>query len=118
MIERFKARPARQRRRLPQRVYHSVGPNIGSQRLAAFTAWCRLHHRRAFVGEFAAGDSPVGHAAVDDTLSGMEAAPDVCLGCARWAAGPWWGDYMFTLEPKPDGTDRPQMAWLAPHLHH
>ena len=48
----------------------------------------------------------------------MEAAPDVWLGWAWWAAGPWWSDYMFTLEPKPDGTDRPQMAWLAPHLHH
>ena len=93
------------------------GPTVGSKRIAAFTAWCRANHRRAFLGEFAAADSAVGRAAIDDLLTTMEAAPDVWLGWTWWAAGPWWGDYMFTLEPKRDGTDRPQMAWLKPHLH-
>ena len=91
--------------------------HVGGRRLAAFTAWCRAHHRRAFLGEFAAADVPLGHPAIDDLLGSMEAAPDVWLGWTWWAAGPWWGDYMFTIEPKPDGTDRPQTAWLKPHLH-
>ena len=94
-----------------------AGPAIGSRRIAAFSAWCRAHHRRAFLGEFAAPDSPVGHAATDDLLDTMQSAPDVWLGWTWWAAGPWWGDYMFSVEPKGDGTDRLQMAWLAPHLH-
>ena len=37
-----------------------------------------------------------------------------------WSAGPWWGEYMFSVEPKTglDGkkTDRPQLAFLQPHL--
>ena len=95
-----------------------VRPSIGSERVAAFTAWCRQHHRRAFLGEFAAADNaPLGRAAIDDLLTTLEASPDVWLGWTWWAAGPWWGDYMFSVEPKADGTDRPPMAWLAPHVH-
>ena len=28
-----------------------------------------------------------------------------------WAGGPWWGDYMFSIEPQ-NGIDKPQMAIL------
>ena len=28
-----------------------------------------------------------------------------------WAGGPWWGDYMFSIEPQ-NGVDKPQMAIL------
>ena len=30
----------------------------------------------------------------------------------RWAAGPWWGSYIYTLEPGPGNTDQPQMSVL------
>ena len=26
-------------------------------------------------------------------------------GWTWWAAGPWWGNYIFLLEPNSDGTD-------------
>jgi len=39
----------------------------------------------------------------------------VWIGFTWWAAGPWWGEYMFTLEPK-QGVDRPQMRLLLPYL--
>ena len=81
-----------------------VSPTIGSERLRGFTAWCRKHHKRAFLGEFAAAANPAGQAAVDDMISYMEANADVWTGFAWWAAGPWWGDYMYSLEPK-DGRD-------------
>src|SRR6185503_7547873 len=32
-----------------------------------------------------------------------------------WAAGPWWAEYIFTLEPS-GSTDRPQMVPLSNHL--
>jgi hypothetical protein len=32
---------------------------------------------------------------------------DVWLGWAYWAAGPWWGNYRFSIEPS-NGVDRPQ----------
>jgi endoglucanase len=50
-------------------------------------------------------------------LGSMERNHDVWLGWAWWAAGSRWGDYMFTIEPKRDGTERSQMAWLRPHLN-
>jgi endoglucanase len=44
----------------------------------------------------------------------------VWMGWAWWAAGPWWGEYMFSLEPtnlgKPDQADRPAMDLLERHL--
>lgn len=92
-----------------------VSPTIGSERLRAFTEWCRQHHQRAFLGEFAAPAGDAGQKATEDMLDYMEMNRDVWLGFTWWAAGAWWGDYMFTLEPK-DGQDRPQMAFLAPHL--
>ncbi len=94
-----------------------VGPTAGRDRLAGFTDWCRSHHKRAFLGEFAAADGPVGRAAVDDMLRAMEDAPDVWTGWAWWAAGPWWKDYMFSIEPRPGRPDPPQVAWLRPHLN-
>lgn len=88
---------------------------IGSERLKAFTLWCRQHHQRGFLGEFAAANNPTAAAAASDMLRFMEANRDVWVGYTWWSAGAWWGDYMFTLEPK-DGKDRPQMAILRPHL--
>lgn len=93
----------------------AVSTTIGSERLRQFTLWCRQHHKRGFLGEFGAANNPTALAATTDILSFMEQNQDVWAGYTWWAAGPWWGDYMFTLEPK-DGKDRPQMATLQPHL--
>lgn len=92
-----------------------VSPTIGVQRLTKFTDWCRAHHAQAFLGEFGAADSPEAAQATENTLAYMEKNRDVWTGFTWWAAGPWWGDYMFTLEPK-NGQDRPQMAVLRPHF--
>jgi len=62
------------------------------------------------------GNNPDGKLALEDMLQAMERDRDVWLGFTWWSAGPWWGDYMFSIEPK-DGQDKPQMTWLAPHLH-
>lgn len=94
-----------------------VSATIGSERLAQFTLWCRQHHRQAFLGEFAAGNTRTGALAVDDMLRFMEHNRDVWVGDTWWAAGAWWGDYMFTLEPK-NGADAPLLAYLTPHLQH
>ncbi|BDI32267.1 cellulase [Capsulimonas corticalis] len=92
-----------------------VSPTIGVERLQKFTEWCRQHHQRAFLGEVAVAASPEGEAAIENMLTDMEKNRDVWVGYSWWAAGPWWGDYMFTLEPK-DGVDRPQMGYLKAHL--
>jgi endoglucanase len=103
-----------------------VAPDIGSRRLAEFTAWCRQKGIRAFLGEFACPRSDTGnlfdpyyagYRAIDDMLAYMEDNRDVWLGWTWWAAGPWWGEYMFALDPDSSGSDRPQLAVaLASHI--
>jgi cellulose 1,4-beta-cellobiosidase len=92
-----------------------VSTTIGVERLQDFTSWLRTNGYRGFLGEFAGGANTTCDQAVDAMLSFVESNRDVWTGWAWWAAGPWWGDYIFTLEPK-DGADRPQMATLAEHL--
>lgn len=92
-----------------------VSATIGIERLRAFTQWCRQHKKRAFLGEFAVPATDIGQQVIGDMLSTMERDRDVWVGFTWWAAGGWWGDYMFTLEPK-GGVDRVQMEYLKPHL--
>jgi len=83
-----------------------VNANIGVTRLAAFTSWLRANNKRGFLGEFAVANSTIGSGAnligdeaLTNMLSHIAANSDVWEGWAWWAAGPWWGNYMFTLEP-------------------
>lgn len=98
-----------------------VDDGIGARRLAGFTAWLKTNERRGFLGEFAGGRSAGCSEALDSLLTHIDDNADVWLGWTYWAAGPWWGEYMFTVEPTgcPERCkDRPQMAVLARHLHH
>ncbi|HZH77216.1 MAG TPA: cellulase family glycosylhydrolase [Archangium sp.] len=92
-----------------------VSPTIGSERMQGFTSWLRANGRKGFLGEFAGDDSSVCLSAVDDLLFHLEANSDVYLGWTYWAGGPWWGNYVYSLEPT-NGVDRPQMAILQQHL--
>ncbi len=100
-----------------------VNANIGVTRVAGFTQWLRTNHKRGFLGEFATANSTIGSGtgaigdeALTNLLSYVQGNADVWLGWAWWAAGPWWGDYMFTLEPPDVGvanpTDRAAMSIL------
>jgi endoglucanase len=93
-----------------------VSPTIGSERLAGFTRWLRDNNRRGFLGEFGAPRSQAGYQALDDMLDHVDANRDVWEGWTYWAAGPWWGEYRFTVEPTAAGQDRPQMAVLQQHF--
>ncbi len=92
-----------------------VNATIGSARLAPFVKWLRDNGKKGFVGELAGGDNTTCNSAVTDMLTYMTGASDVLVGWLWWAAGPFWGDYIFTLEPK-NGADRAQMALLKPFL--
>src|ERR1035441_7556384 len=93
-----------------------VSPTIGSERLKGFVKWCREHKLRAVLGEFGVPVAPNGEECLNDMLQSMERDRDVWLGWTSRAARARWGEYLFTIEPK-NGQDRPQMAWLQPHLH-
>ncbi|MEM8963124.1 MAG: glycoside hydrolase family 5 protein [Acidobacteriota bacterium] len=92
-------------------------PGNGSTQLVTVTNWLRQHGYVGFLGEFAGANNADCRAAIEDALGYLEANADVWLGWTWWAAGPEWGEYIFTLEPTNNYTvDRPQMAWLTPFL--
>lgn len=87
---------------------------IGVERLAAATAWAEETGNKLFLGEFGVADDPTSLAALDNMLTYMRAHPDAWQGAAYWAGGPWWGDYMYSVEPT-GGVDKPQMDVLEQH---
>lgn len=89
----------------------------GAAQLSAVTQWLRERGKRGFLGEFAGGANDDCRTAVTNALGYLANNADVWLGWSWWAAGPEWGEYIFTLEPTNNFTvDRPQMAWLRPYL--
>lgn len=96
-----------------------VSATIGAEKLVEFTNWLRQYNRRGFLGEFGGGRNETCYAALDNMLSYLDANREVWVGWTYWAAGPWWGEYIFTLEPTncpTNCTDRPQMIPLSRHL--
>jgi endoglucanase len=91
-----------------------VSATIGVERLQKLTVWLRQNHKTAILGETAAGNTDLGHQAIENELNYMEANHDVWQGWLWWAAGSRWGTYMYSLEPN-NGQDQPQMAWLTAH---
>lgn len=91
-------------------------PLIGAKRLAQFTAWCREHGKRGFLGEFATPASALGLTTAENTLAFIDDNRDVWLGWTWWSAGPWWGTYGFSVQPTAIGGDQPQMPILERHL--
>lgn len=94
-----------------------VSSTIGAERLADFTSWLKQNGKKGFLGEFAGGNNTTCETAVTGMLAYMQNNSDVWIGWTWWAAGPWWGSYIFTLEPSDSfTTDAAQMAWLTPYL--
>ncbi|HEY4232974.1 MAG TPA: cellulase family glycosylhydrolase [Lacipirellulaceae bacterium] len=110
---------------------------IGVSRLTSMTQWLHDNHQKAFLGEFAVGNSTigtgatqVGDEAINNMLTLMEQNSDVWLGWNWWGGGPNWGNYMFSIEPTGLGTgsqaDRAVMSALQatdasqthPHVAH
>ncbi|KAI2787481.1 putative endo-beta-1,4-glucanase B [Penicillium oxalicum] len=89
-----------------------VSATIGSERLKSATAWLKANNKKGFIGEFAGGANSVCESAVEDMLSYMQDNSDVWTGASWWSAGPWWGSYMYSLEP----TDGPAYAAYLPIL--
>lgn len=80
-----------------------VSSTIGQERVESATQWLIDNGKVGILGEFAGGVNDVCIEAVDGMLSYLEENSDVWLGGMWWAAGPWWGDYIFSMEP-PSGT--------------
>ena len=68
------------------------------------------------MGEFGAADNTTCLNALDNMLQNIGDNSDVWVGWTYWAAGRWWGDYMFSVHPSNDHTtDKPQLPTLKKH---
>lgn len=76
-----------------------VSETIGSERLEAATDWLRANGKTGLLGEFAGAVNAECQAAVEDLLRSLNENEDVWAGALWWAAGPWWGEYVFSVEP-------------------
>lgn len=84
-------------------------PTVGVERLKPFADWLKARNARGFIGEFGVPDNdPRWLVVLDHFLAAMR---EHAIGGTYWAAGPWWGKYPQSVEPR-DGQDRPQMAVL------
>ncbi len=93
-----------------------VSNTIGSQRLADITTWAENTGHRLFLGEFGTASDATSLSALGDMLSTMSQHADVWQGGTYWAAGPWWGNYMYSAEPS-NGVDTGQMKVLEKYEH-
>ncbi|USP76691.1 glycoside hydrolase family 5 protein [Curvularia clavata] len=76
-----------------------VSSTILQERLQAATQWLKDNKLQGFLGEFGAGSNAQCITALQGGLDYMKKNSDVWMGAAWWAAGPWWGDYMYSMEP-------------------
>ena len=90
----------------------AVVKGSGKTTLVAVTNWARVNRVKVFLGEFGFATTAEAMAEGQDLLAYMSANTDVWRGWTYWAGGPWWGDYMFSVEPN-NGTDKPQMGLLG-----
>jgi hypothetical protein len=92
-----------------------VSATIGVERLTAITQWAEATGNRLFRGEVGVTADQTSLTALDLMLTYMGQHTDAWQGITYWAGGPWWGNYMFSIEPQ-NGVDKPQMAILVNHL--
>ena len=88
-----------------------VSTSIGVDRLTAITQWAEATGNKLFLGEFGVASDPTSLTALNNMLGYMAQHTDVWEGGTYWAAGAWWGSYMYSVEPT-NGVDKPQMGVL------
>lgn len=80
-----------------------VSSTIGLERIQSATQWLKNNGKIGILGEFAGGANSVCQTAITGMLDYMKQNSDVWYGALWWAAGPWWGSYIYSFEP-PSGT--------------
>ncbi|OAL47104.1 endoglucanase precursor [Pyrenochaeta sp. DS3sAY3a] len=89
-----------------------VSATIFRERLVAATKWLKDNKKQGVIGEFAAGANTQCIAALKDGLAYLGQNSDVWWGAIWWAAGPWWADYMYNMEP----TTGPAWTGVLPQI--
>uniref|UniRef100_UPI003CC92267 cellulase n=2 Tax=Thermoascus aurantiacus ATCC 26904 TaxID=1133049 RepID=UPI003CC92267 len=93
-----------------------VSSTIGQERITSATQWLRANGKKGIIGEFAGGANDVCETAITGMLDYMAQNTDVWTGAIWWAAGPWWGDYIFSMEPDNGIAYQQILPILTPYL--
>lgn len=75
-------------------------PGKGESVLRQCTAALKANKWTAVLGEYGWSDSPEGNKEGADLVSFMHREPEVWIGHAYWASGPWWGKYPYAIGPE------------------
>jgi aryl-phospho-beta-D-glucosidase BglC (GH1 family) len=96
-----------------------VSPTVGVERLTEITNWARSTGNKLFLGEFGAAQDSASLTALDNMMAYMQQNADVWSDATYWGGGPWWGEYMFSVEPSDlaSPVDMPQMGILEKYAH-
>ncbi|KAI1271526.1 glycoside hydrolase family 5 protein [Xylaria sp. FL0933] len=89
-----------------------VSSTIGKERIQDATAWLKANGKKGIIGETAGGSNAQCIAAIQGMLGYMADNSDVWTGWLWWGAGPWWGNYIYGMEP-PSG---PAYTGVLPSL--
>ncbi len=86
--------------------------NLGVERVKPFVEWLKANKLRGYIGEHGVPDfSPSAMVAMDNLLGYLR---QNCIPMTYWAAGPWWGEYVLSLDTL-SGSYRPQLPILTKH---
>lgn len=76
-----------------------VSASIGVERVTEATKWLRDNGKIGILGETAGTTDPTCVEGIVNELQFLLDNSDVWTGWLWWAAGPWWADYMYSIEP-------------------
>ena len=93
-----------------------VSTTIGKERVTGATQWLKDNKKVGVLGEFAGGVNDQCKTAVTGMLNYLGENSGVWMGAMWWAAGPWWGDYMYSMEPTSGAAYTGMMSTLEPYL--
>lgn len=86
-------------------------PGKGATCLKAATEHARANGYQLWLGEVGWSIQAQAMTEANALLNHLGANADVWAGVTYWAAGAWWGGYMYSIEPA-NGQDKPQVAQL------
>jgi endoglucanase len=90
----------------------TFAPDLGITRAKPFVDWLRANKLRGFIGEMGVPNyAPDAIVAMDNLLGYLR---DNCVPLSYWAAGPWWGNYILSLDVT-GGAEQPQLPILRKH---
>ncbi|AQS85316.1 MAG: glycoside hydrolase family 5 protein [Acetobacter aceti] len=82
------------------------------RRLSPFADWLKAHHAKGLLGEFGVSSNAGCLADLEAALNFIHQTSGVWYGWTYWAGGPLWGNYIYSVEPGKDGSEKPQMSVL------